>query len=430
MKNPSLQLALVSWGWGVDMLVGFWFIIAYQVLVHAFTANGARAIVICAAGLVVVFKDQLIKRYGKPSQFLHLWSRRKAWNRAAVVCGLVGPFGWKPKLLKTIPTVFGENLVVQLPGGNHPGELEELVDALASMFQAREVRVVRDPSNASLAHISIVKRDPLKEGVFAWPFMERQRCSLWDPISLGMDETGRAASISLPERNVLIGGEPGAGKSVLLSILVATAALDPEVKLTLMDGKLVELAAWRGCADRCVGPEASEAIEVLGELRKEMNHRYERLLELKKRKVERGDGLSFHVVVVDELAFYLGTSDRKMKTEMTELLRDLVARGRAAGIIVLAATQKPSADVIPTQIRDLFSFKVAMRCATPQASDTVLGQGWAAEGYSAATIDPVARGVGFLLAEGGVPVRFRSCHLTDEHIDAIAARAQAIRGRT
>ncbi len=132
--------------------------------------------------------------------------------------------------------------------------------------------------------------------------------------------------------------------------------------------------------------------------------------------------MPLHVVVIDELAFYLGGQDRKQRIEITELLRDLVSRGRAAGIIVLAATQKPSADVIPTQIRDLFGFRVALRCSTPQASDTVLGQGWAALGYSAASVDPTARGVGFLLAEGGVPVRFRSCHLSDGEIHVSPTR--------
>ncbi len=67
-------------------------------------------------------------------------------------------------------------------------------------------------------------------------------------------------------------------------------------------------------------------------------------------------------------------------------MRDLVARGRAAGIIVVAATQKPSADVIPTSLRDLFGFRCALRCNTPQASDTILGQGWASLGFDAAKV--------------------------------------------
>ncbi|MGH2827710.1 MAG: FtsK/SpoIIIE domain-containing protein, partial [Actinomycetota bacterium] len=75
----------------------------------------------------------------------------------------------------------------------------------------------------------------------------------------------------------------------------------------------------------------------------------------------------------------------------------------------------------------LFGFRWALRCSTPQASDTVLGQGWASQGYSAATIDSAARGVGFLLHEGGLPIRMRSFHLTDNDLDELAARAEALR---
>jgi len=106
---------------------------------------------------------------------------------------------------------------------------------------------------------------------------------------------------------------------------------------------------------------------------------------------------------------------------------DLVARGRAAGIIVLAATQKPSHDVVPTAVRDLFSFRLALRCTTPEASDTVLGQGWASRGYSAATIETAARGVGYLLAEGALPVKCRSYYLDDAALSMLARRAAALR---
>lgn len=90
---------------------------------------------------------------------------------------------------------------------------------------------------------------------------------------------------------------------------------------------------------------------------------------------------------------------------------------------MLAATQKPSSDVIPTHIRDLFSMRWALRCATPQASDTVLGQGWATAGYSASTVDAAQRGVGFLLHEGATPTRCRGFHLSDADLAAIAERA-------
>ena len=327
--------------------------------------------------------------------------------------------------MRIVSAPFGDDLLVKMPLGTHVAELEAAAEPLAAALGVREIRVRRSAENAAFAHVVIVRRDSLAGASVPWPMSGAPRASLWTAIPIGTDENGRPVTIGLPERNVLIGGEPGAGKSVFLSLLVAAAALDPTVTLTLLDGKLVELAAWRGCAADNVGPSVADAIDVLSGIQSEMDERYRTLLALRRRKIEPGSGVPLHVVVIDELAFYLGGQDRKQRLEITELSRDLVSRGRAAGIIVLAATQKPSADVIPTQIRDLFGFRVALRCSTPQASDTVLGQGWAALGYSAASVDPTARGVGFLLAEGGVPVRFRSCHLSDDEIDAIAGRASA-----
>lgn len=158
-----------------------------------------------------------------------------------------------------------------------------------------------------------------------------------------------------------------------------------------------------------------------------MDDRYLSLLANRARKVTPDTGMPLHVVVVDELAHYLLAPDRKERTEFAELLRDLVARGRAAGLIVLAATQKPSHDVIPTALRDLFGFRWALRCSTPQASDTVLGAGWASQDYTTSTIDPAHRGVGCLLHEGGIPIRCRAHHLDDDTLTQLATRAEALR---
>ena len=84
---------------------------------------------------------------------------------------------------------------------------------------------------------------------------------------------------------------------------------------------------------------------------------------------------------------------------------------------------------MPTFVRDLFSYRMAMRCTSPDASDTILGQGWATRGYSAATIDPAQRGVGYLLAEGGVPRRFRAPYFTDEDVAVLAHRAEVLAER-
>ncbi len=165
----------------------------------------------------------------------------------------------------------------------------------------------------------------------------------------------------------------------------------------------------------------------LGELQAEMEERYSLLLDRGLRKVDETTGLGLIVVVIDELALYT-QGKGKARDQFVELLRDIVARGRAAGIVVVAATQKPASDIVPTSIRDLFGCRLALRCSTRDASDTVLGAGWAAEGYTASEIDPAHRGVGYLLAEGTLPRRMRCFVLEDGPLFDLASRAELLRG--
>jgi DNA segregation ATPase FtsK/SpoIIIE, S-DNA-T family len=188
----------------------------------------------------------------------------------------------------------------------------------------------------------------------------------------------------------------------------------------LLDGKLVELACWAGVADWSVGPDVAEAVAVLAEVQAELDRRLLALLANRRRKLSPSLGLPLLLVVIDELALYVAGPDRRLAAEFAARLRDLVARGRAAGIIVCAATQKPA-------LRDLFGFRWAFRCFTPQASDTILGSGWASLGYAASTIDAADRGVGLLLSEGGLPVRLRACWLDDDQLHVLAARTEALR---
>jgi hypothetical protein len=67
--------------------------------------------------------------------------------------------------------------------------------------------------------------------------------------------------------------------------------------------------------------------------------------------------------------------------------------------------------------------RVAFRCTTDASSDIVLGHGRAVRGYTATDIDPTARGIGWLLAEGGIPRRMRVAYLTDAQVRKLAALA-------
>src|SRR6266511_1780938 len=234
---------------------------------------------------------------------LHRSSVRRHWLQAVRHAGLATYSDRVPKPVNIEPIPAGDLLKVQIPAGRRTSEFAEA---------------------------TIVRRDPLSEyPSLGWPELRAPRLSLWEPIPVGVDEDGIWVTVSLPERNVLIGGEPGAGKSVAASMLVASAALDPEVDLILLDGKRVELATWAGCAERIVGPSLDDAIDTLREVQAELDGRLLRLLTDRRRKFSKGAGIRPLVIVVDELAYYCTGPDRRQCTEFSQLLRDIVSRGRA-----------------------------------------------------------------------------------------------------
>ncbi|MEU4327739.1 FtsK/SpoIIIE domain-containing protein [Nonomuraea dietziae] len=254
--------------------------------------------------------------------------------------------------------------------------------------------------------------------------------SIWDPIHLGTDENGASVHVRLAERNMFIGGEPGAGKSAALQLVVAHAAMSLDCHLILVDGKRVELGLWRDCAERFIGPSVDEAIDTLKWLQSEIDKRTDWLLSVAKRKITRDMPWPIYVLFLDEIAYFSATvGTPAQQKEFNALNRDIVARGRAPGIIPVEATQRPSADILPTSLRDLFGYRWAFRCSTEASSDTILGHGWADRGYSATSIDPQARGVGWLRAEDGIPRRIKAAYLTDEEIIYLANYAAQLRGR-
>jgi S-DNA-T family DNA segregation ATPase FtsK/SpoIIIE len=248
--------------------------------------------------------------------------------------------------------------------------------------------------------------------------------SIWQPVHLGTDELGAKVDVTLAERNMLIGGEPGGGKSVALQLIVAHGALSPDCRLVLIDGKRVELGLWRHAAERFIGPSIDAAIDTFQWLQTMIDQRTEWLLDHRKRKITPDTGFPVYLVAVDEIAYYSATAGTTPKQkEFNALNRDIVARGRAPGIIAIEATQRPSADIIPTSLRDLFGYRWAFRCSTEASSDTILGHGWASKGYTAEDIDPQARGVSWLRAEDGIPRRVKAAYLSDDHIIDLATQA-------
>jgi DNA segregation ATPase FtsK/SpoIIIE, S-DNA-T family len=258
--------------------------------------------------------------------------------------------------------------------------------------------------------------------------------SMFDPVYVAQDEIGQPVCLDFADQvGIILAGEPGAGKSVALANIVAHGALSvADCRLTLIDGAIVELGIWRACADEFVGPDISHAISVIEKQQQAITGCCQMLLDTGRRKIVQGDGEPVNLTVIDELAYYCATVGTKAERDkFCTTLRDCAARGRKCGYRYIVATQRPSTDIVPSSLRELFGYRWAFRCATDDSSDVVLGKGTARSGYTAASIADDARGVGLLRAEGKrIPRRVKAAYLDDSDIRRIAAHAARLRAES
>ena len=358
---------------------------------------------------------------------------RCARTRRQVLAGLAetrsaNPSGRLPRIRSVRMTAVGERVKVVA----RPGQSAELLDARVEELRAaagcRELRVTRDPDRSHRITFDVVRRDPLATATnVAWADEKADVLSMWDPIAVGVDEDGQTVRLSLVERGLLGAGEPGSGKSSMGTVILAHAAKSPDAHLVLIDPNEVQFAPWRDRAIAFACDDPDEALEALDLVRTEVRRRLKLLRSLPGvvRKVTpeiaAEHGLPLWVLAIDELAFHtsvVGTPAQR--AQFNTFCRDIVARSRAAGVIPVMFTQRPTSDVVPTSLRDLFSIRCAFRTTTKASSDVVLGEGWARQGFSATDIDIAARGVGWLLAEGQQPKRFKGAWLTDATIADVA----------
>ena len=177
--------------------------------------------------------------------------------------------------------------------------------------------------------------------------------------------TASPSTSTWPNGTCCSAANPARGKSSGLNLITAHGALSHDCKLILVDGKQVELGLWRACADMFIGPSIKDAIDAFEAFQATMNTRYEDLLAAGRRKITRESGERVYLVVIDEYAYFSATvGTKKEREDFAALTRDLVARGRAAGVILILATQRPSHQVIDPSMRDLFGYRWAFRCTT------------------------------------------------------------------
>jgi len=200
------------------------------------------------------------------------------------------------------------------------------------------------------------------------------------PLILGEDVIGNPLFACLSElRHLLIAGATGSGKSVFLNCLLITLILyvnPDELALYLIDPKMVELTPYVGFPQvREVITDMKKASNLLSCLTTEMDKRYELLSKSGYRDVKGYNKkaetkLPYIVVVVDEYADLIGTNP-----EVESYIQRLGQKARAAGIHLILATQRPSADILDGAIKINFPSRISFKLETSSDYMTVFGKG-------------------------------------------------------
>jgi DNA segregation ATPase FtsK/SpoIIIE, S-DNA-T family len=206
-------------------------------------------------------------------------------------------------------------------------------------------------------------------------------------VPLGVDLSDRVVEVdfsSADTPHLLIAGQTGAGKSValetLLSGLCRRKSAD-ELRLHLVDPKGTELLdlADDPHVEGDIGYMPEDALGVLAAGVAEMERRYgifrshrARSLPQFNQGVPEDDRLPWWLMVLDEYADLTSDADDKRAIE-TELRR-IAQKGRAAGIHLIVATQRPSADVIGTVIRANLPAQLALRVKSSTDSRLIIDE--------------------------------------------------------
>jgi S-DNA-T family DNA segregation ATPase FtsK/SpoIIIE len=274
--------------------------------------------------------------------------------------------------------------------------------------------------------LRIVQRDLLAAGPPSWPFLSSGRMSLWEPIPVGIDEDGEQVLLSLLQRNLLLGGAMGAGKSSLLQVICAVGCHDVDARVCLLDPSGgVELGRWDEVPGVEICDNPQDAPGFLHSLHGDMERALLAQRAGRIRNVDHGDPLT--LIVIDELQSLTAHGDTNIRSQCRQDLADLIGRGRKVGFIVVAATLRPTDNVVPTFLRDLIQYRMAFRCTNAGGSDVILGDNWSKQGVSAHLIDDQAQGTALLDQGKRHPGRMRGPYLDDGDLDMLVARAKALR---
>ena len=287
---------------------------------------------------------------------------------------------------------------VELGAGVKVAQVLRLADDIAYALGSPDVRLIAPIPGKSAIGIEVPNRD--RELVLVGDVVTS---TVWrdqtHPLVcvLGKDESGLPLVINLAEMpHLLIAGSTGAGKSSCLNTLIASLlarARPDQVRLVLIDPKMVELTNFADLPHLAspVVTHPKRAAETLGWVVREMERRYELLSSVGQRNIDfyneavrsgevppRVDGrehedLPYIAVFIDELADLMMVAARQVEDSICRIAQ----MARAVGIHLVAATQRPSVDVVTGLIKANIPSRVAFAVASQADSRVVLDMGGA-----------------------------------------------------
>ncbi len=316
---------------------------------------------------------------------------------------------------------------VELEKGVRLNKLTTAADDIALSLGATGVRIAAVPGKISVVGIEVPNRAvttvSLREVIDSPEFNKAKSKS---SFAVGKDIGGNCivGNISrLP--HMLIAGTTGSGKSVCMNSIIISLlykASPEDVKLIMVDPKMVELGIYNGIPHLLI-PVVTDPKKAAGSLQwavAEMMRRYKAMSDAGVRDLEsynsivesqqtEGKKLPQVVVIIDELADLMLVAAK----EVEESICRIAQMGRAAGIHLIIATQRPSADVITGLMKANIPSRIAFAVASAMESRIILDTQGAEKlvGKGDMLYAPIGN---------GKPKRVQGCFVSDPEVEAVA----------
>ena len=238
------------------------------------------------------------------------------------------------------------------------------------------------------------------------------------PVGLGKDIAGKPVITDLAKMpHLLVAGTTGSGKSVCVNTLISSILFSrkpEEVKLLLIDPKMVELSVYNGIPHLMapVVTDMKKAAAVLRWAVREMEARYKAFAASGKRDIKSYNeahpksAMPLIVLIIDELADLMMTAP----DDIEESISRLAQMARAAGIHMVLATQRPSVNVITGSIKANVPSRISFAVGSQIDSRTILDMAGAEKllGKGDMLFSPIG---------ANKPIRVQGAFISDDEVE-------------